>query len=176
MELPKLVHAFSIGGYTFSQMMVHISKNALQYKSVTDRIKGQIYDSLVMGSVEKMAEGESKIFSHRLQGLVRWSTLFYFGALGGYTVDYYNAALNIYWNNPHQIPALFFYCENDLVCDHKEADRLIKCWQQKGITVMEKTWKDSRHAGHLRQHPQEYLTTLHRFLQSLSMARLKAKM
>ncbi|KAK6482497.1 transmembrane protein 53-like [Huso huso] len=173
---PLLLHAFSIGGYTFAQMMVHISMNAQQYKSVTDRIKGQIYDSLVIGSVEKMAEGVSKIFSHRLQGLVRWSTLFYFRALGGYTVDYYNAALHVYWNNSLQIPALFFYCENDPICDHKELDRLIKCWQQKGITVMEKTWKDSLHAGHLRQHPQEYLTTLHRFLQSLNMAALKAKM
>ncbi|XP_041110533.1 transmembrane protein 53-B-like isoform X3 [Polyodon spathula] len=173
---PLLLHAFSIGGYTFAQMMVHMSNNTEQYKSVTDRIKGQIYDSLVIGSVERMATGVCKIFSHRLQGLVRWSILFYFRALDGYTVDCYNAALNVYWNNPLQIPALFFYCENDPVSDQKELDRLIKCWQQKGISVTYKAWKDSRHAGHLRQHPQEYLVTLHRFLQSLNMAQLKAKM
>ncbi|MGH0142900.1 UNVERIFIED_CONTAM: hypothetical protein FKN15_047833 [Acipenser sinensis] len=136
---PLLLHAFSIGGYTFSQMMVHISKNAQQYKSVTDMIKGQIYDSLIIGSVEKMAEGVSKMFFPSLQGLVQWSTLLYFRVLEGYTVDYYNAAIE-------------------------------KRWQQQGITVVYKAWKDSRHAGHLRQHPQEYLATLHQFLQSFNMS------
>ncbi|MGH0151630.1 UNVERIFIED_CONTAM: hypothetical protein FKN15_048138 [Acipenser sinensis] len=167
---PLLLHAFSIGGYTFAQMMVHISRNAQQYKSVTDRIKGQIYDSLVIGSVERMAEGVSKMFFPSLQGLVQWSTLLYFRVLEGYTVDYYNAAIEVFWNNPLQTPGLFFHSENDPLSDHKELERLQKKWQQQGITVVYKAWKDSLHAGHLRQHPQEYLATLHQFLQSLNMS------
>ncbi|MBN3271343.1 TMM53 protein, partial [Polyodon spathula] len=173
---PLLLHAFSIGGYIFSQMMVHISKNAQQYKSMTDRIKGQIYDSLVIGSVERMATGVGKMVLPKVEGLVSKGTLLYFSVLKGYTVDYYNVAIGMFWNNPLQTPALFFYCENDPLSDHKEVERLLQSWHLQGINVMGKGWKDSLHAGHLRMHPQEYLTTLHRFLQSLNMTPLKAKM
>lgn len=55
---PVLVHAFSIGGYTFSQIMVHLARDGQRYQGLTQRICGQIYDSLVMGSLERMATGE----------------------------------------------------------------------------------------------------------------------
>lgn len=58
---PLLVHAFSIGGYTFAQLLVHVSQDTQKYQSLTKRIKGQIYDSLVIGSVENMAIGEFKM-------------------------------------------------------------------------------------------------------------------
>ena len=54
---PLLVHAFSIGCYTFSQMLVHVSQNPEKYQAFTGRIKGQVYDSAVVGSLEKMAKG-----------------------------------------------------------------------------------------------------------------------
>ncbi|XP_024268942.2 transmembrane protein 53-B-like [Oncorhynchus tshawytscha] len=56
---PLLLHAFSIGGYTFTQLLVHISHDTQKYHSFIKRIKGHIYDSLVLGSPERMATGES---------------------------------------------------------------------------------------------------------------------
>lgn len=55
---PVLVHAFSIGGYTFGQLMVHVARDGQRYRGLTQRICGHIYDSLVMGSLERMATGE----------------------------------------------------------------------------------------------------------------------
>lgn len=55
---PLLVHAFSIGGYTFSQLLVHVSKDAHKYQAFKKRIAGQIYDSMVAGSLEHMATGQ----------------------------------------------------------------------------------------------------------------------
>ncbi|XP_040895141.1 transmembrane protein 53-A isoform X2 [Toxotes jaculatrix] len=52
-----LVHAFSIGGYTFTQLLVHVSQDAQKYQSLTNRIKGQVFDSLVVGTLETMATG-----------------------------------------------------------------------------------------------------------------------
>ncbi|KAJ0069721.1 hypothetical protein NL108_012352, partial [Boleophthalmus pectinirostris] len=52
---PLLVHAFSIGAYTFAQLLVHISRDIQQYESLTRRIKGQVYDSVVAGSLDHMA-------------------------------------------------------------------------------------------------------------------------
>lgn len=56
-QRPLLVHAFSIGAYTFAQMLVHVAKDTQRYQGLTNRIKGHIYDSLVMGSLEHMANG-----------------------------------------------------------------------------------------------------------------------
>lgn len=58
---PLLVHAFSIGGYTFAQLLVHISQDTQKYQALTQRIKGQVYDSLVVGSLERMAIGQFSI-------------------------------------------------------------------------------------------------------------------
>uniref|UniRef100_A0A8C3HY37 Transmembrane protein 53 n=1 Tax=Chrysemys picta bellii TaxID=8478 RepID=A0A8C3HY37_CHRPI len=55
---PLLVHAFSIGGYTFAQMMVHMSREPQRHRQLAERIRGLVYDSLVMGSLGNMALGE----------------------------------------------------------------------------------------------------------------------
>ena len=54
---PLLVHAFSIGCYTFSQMLVHVSQNPEKCQAFTSRIISHVYDSAVVGSLEKMAKG-----------------------------------------------------------------------------------------------------------------------
>lgn len=54
---PLVVHAFSIGGYTFAQLLVHIAQDPQRYSGLIDRVRGQIYDSLVIGSLEHMAIG-----------------------------------------------------------------------------------------------------------------------
>lgn len=58
MSRPLLVHAFSIGGYTFAQLLVHVSHDQQKYQEIVNRIKGQVYDSLVIGSLEQMATGK----------------------------------------------------------------------------------------------------------------------
>lgn len=59
---PLLIHAFSIGGYTFAQLLIHVSQDTQKYQLLTKRIKGQVYDSLVVGSVENMAIGKFSIY------------------------------------------------------------------------------------------------------------------
>uniref|UniRef100_A0A8C5QRC0 RNA binding motif protein 28 n=1 Tax=Leptobrachium leishanense TaxID=445787 RepID=A0A8C5QRC0_9ANUR len=54
------IHAMSIGGYTFAQMLVSTSKGTENQKKVLERFHGQVYDSLVIGSMEKMAKGTEK--------------------------------------------------------------------------------------------------------------------
>ena len=57
-----LVHASSIGGYTFTQTLSHIAQGDKQHAGVAQRVIGHIYDSLVVGSLEHMAIGESGYF------------------------------------------------------------------------------------------------------------------
>ncbi|XP_039988103.1 transmembrane protein 53-A [Xiphias gladius] len=173
---PLLVHAFSIGGFTFSQLLVHVSQDTLKYQSFTKRIKGQVFDSLVVGSLETMATGLAKTVFPRLETLIKPVSLLYFGIFRHQTVEYFNKSIDVFWNTPVPAPALFFFCENDALSDAQTLEGLIEYWQKRGISTTAKKWEDSTHAGHLKRHPKEYLTILDLFLHSLHFTPLKAKM
>ncbi|XP_022610277.1 uncharacterized protein LOC111228581 [Seriola dumerili] len=173
---PLLVHAFSIGGYTFGQLLVHVSRDTQKYQSLTKRIKGQVFDSLVVGSLETMAIGLGKTVFPRFETLVKKISMLYFGMFKHQTVDYFNTSIDVFWNTPIPAPALFFFCENDPLSDARSMEDLIDYWRKCGINITAKKWEDSTHAGHLKRHPQEYLTTLDSFLSSLQITPLKAKM
>lgn len=55
---PLLVHASSIGGYTFTQILTHIARGRREHAALAHRVVGHIYDSLVVGTLEHMAIGE----------------------------------------------------------------------------------------------------------------------
>lgn len=55
-----LVHAASIGGYTFTQILTHIAHGQKEHSGLSQRVIGHIYDSLVVGTLEHMAIGEWK--------------------------------------------------------------------------------------------------------------------
>ncbi|XP_054475785.1 transmembrane protein 53-B [Anoplopoma fimbria] len=173
---PLLVHAFSIGGYTFAQVLIHVSQDTQKYQALTQRIKGQVYDSLVVGSVETMAIGLAKTVFPRWETLVKKVSLLYFDIFRRQTVDYFNTSIDTFWNTPVTAPALFFFCENDPMSDPRAMEEVIDHWRKCGIDITAKKWEDSTHAGHLKRHKQEYLTTLESFLHSLHFAPLKAKM
>ncbi|XP_075945989.1 transmembrane protein 53-A [Anarhichas minor] len=173
---PLLVHAFSIGGYTFAQLVVHMSRDTQKYQALTQRIKGQVYDSLVVGSVDTMATGLAKTVFPRWETVVKKVSLLYFDLFRRQTVDYFNMSIDAFWSTPITAPALFFFCENDALSDARAMEQLIDHWRKRGIDVTAKKWEDSTHAGHLKRHQQEYLTTLDTFLHSLRGTPLKAKM
>ncbi|XP_029910325.1 transmembrane protein 53 [Myripristis murdjan] len=173
---PLLVHAFSVGGYTFAQLLVHVSRDSQKYQALTQRIKGHVYDSLVVGSLEKMAIGLGKTVFPQWESLVKQASLLYFEVFKRQTVDYFNISIDAFWNTPIAAPALFFFCENDPMSDPRAMEELIDFWQKRGMDVTAKKWEDSTHAGHMKRHPQEYLATLETFLHSLNITPLKAKM
>ncbi|XP_038155988.1 uncharacterized protein si:dkey-5i3.5 isoform X1 [Cyprinodon tularosa] len=176
MSRPLLVHAFSIGGYTFGQLLVHISRDKERYQAVTNRIKGQVFDSLVVGSLEHMAAGLGKTIFPRFESLIKQASMLYFSIFKRQTVDYFNTSIDVFYNTPVKAPALVFFCDNDVMSDATSVEKLMDYWQKQGMDVTAKKWEVSTHAGHLRRHPQEYLSTLDTFLHSLRVAPLKAKM
>ncbi|XP_029289142.1 transmembrane protein 53 [Cottoperca gobio] len=173
---PLLVHAFSIGGYSFTQLLMLVSQDTQTYQGFTQRIKGQVYDSLVVGSVEMMIKGLGKTVFPRMETLVTQVSRLYFGMFKRHTVDYFNKTIDMFWDTPVTSPALFFFCENDPMSNPRAMEEVIDHWRKRGIDITAKKWEDSTHAGHLKRHQQEYLTTLDMFIHSLCFAPLKAKM
>lgn len=173
---PLLVHAFSIGAYTFAQLLVHVSKDIEQYETLTKRIKGQVYDSVVAGSVEDMATGLGKTTFPKFEFLIKHASLTFFSLFKRQTVDYFDTSIDVFWNTPVKAPSLFFYCKNDALSDWETIDQLVDYWRKRGMNVTDKKWEDSTHAGHLKRHPQEYLSTINTFLHSLNVESLQSKL
>ncbi|KAM9410311.1 uncharacterized protein KZ484_002387 [Pholidichthys leucotaenia] len=171
-----LVHAFSIGGYSFAQMLVAASKEGEKYESLIKRIDGQIYDSLVVGSLEHMATGVGKMILPCCETLVKRAALLYFDKFKEQTTDHFNTAIDMFWNTPVTAPALLFYCDNDPLCDAQTVARMAADWRGRSMKVTEKRWEESIHAGHLKRHQEEYLSVLHMFLDSVDKPPRKAKL
>lgn len=43
---PIVLHGFSVGGYLWGEAMVQIVQDEQRYKSITDRVVGQVWDSV----------------------------------------------------------------------------------------------------------------------------------
>ncbi|GCB76377.1 hypothetical protein scyTo_0016553 [Scyliorhinus torazame] len=56
-SLPLVIHAFSIGGFIVSQMIQATLRDAPRYAGFAARIRGQIFDSLVVGDMELIVNG-----------------------------------------------------------------------------------------------------------------------
>ncbi|XP_061570360.1 transmembrane protein 53-A-like [Cololabis saira] len=162
-----LVHAASIGGYTFTQMLVHISQEPKKHAGLTRRVVGQVYDSLVVGSLEHMATGLGQTLAPRFESLVRNSALLYFWLFRSYTADLYESSVQVFHQSPVTAPALFFFSQNDAMCDAASLERLMALWRGRGVAVADRKWAESTHAAHLRRHPEDYVSTLRRFLGSI---------
>ncbi|XP_075440787.1 transmembrane protein 53-like isoform X2 [Ascaphus truei] len=171
------VHAFSIGGYTFAQMLVWASNGQQEHREALGRIRGQVFDSLVVGSMEKMASGVASMVSPPLlQQLVLRGTLLYFALLKAQTADYYEKGIRVFWDTPLTCPALFFYCMDDPLSDPTAVGQLLTDWERRGIRVQGKRWDSSVHSGHLHRHPQEYTDTLNCFIRGLQPNSPKCKL
>ncbi|XP_041444368.1 uncharacterized protein LOC108713023 isoform X2 [Xenopus laevis] len=171
------VHAFSIGGYIFAQMLVSSLSNHKKQREMLERIQGQVFDSLVVGSTKRMATGVARMVAYpAFQWIVVNGTLLYFYLLKTHTVDYYEKGIQTFWDSPVTCPALFFYCMDDPLSDYTAVEELLKNWENLGIQVKSKKWNSSTHAGHLRRHPHEYIETLKHFIQNLHPNTPKCKL
>ncbi|KAM9846193.1 uncharacterized protein ACBR49_011156 [Aulostomus maculatus] len=172
---PLLVYASSIGGYTFTQILTHISQEQEQHAGLAQRVRGHIYDSLVAGTLEHMAIGLAKTLLPHLEALVKNLAMFYFWLFKSSTADYYNHSIHVFNNSPITAPALFFFCENDALCDPAAIENTIECWRERGVAVQSRKWKESIHAAHMRCHPEDYRSTLERFLNTLPFTALQTR-
>ncbi|XP_062954964.1 uncharacterized protein LOC134379757 [Cynocephalus volans] len=168
---PLLVHALSLGGYTFAQMLLLMSRDLGHHSSVARRLRGHIFDSLVVGSLDRMVLGVSQLMRPQvLSPVVRAMAMLYFHLCPGCTVGQYEAAVDVFWQPPVRPPTLVFYSHDDPLCGSSLLQELLASWQQAGMLVWAQAWETSRHAAHLHQHPLEYRDTLTTFLGRLGLA------
>ncbi|XP_078719873.1 uncharacterized protein LOC144936552 isoform X1 [Lampetra fluviatilis] len=162
---PLYVHAMSVGAYMFSLMLLVAQGEPGRYGAIIGRVRAQVFDSMVAGSLEHMAKGVSVTsMPSYLSGLTYRSTLAYFSLLRPYTVAYYEEALAAFKRGPCYAPALVYYSLDDRLSDAAMVDDTVDGWRGRGQEVSSVCWDKSRHAAHMRTHESEYLEALHSFM------------
>ncbi|XP_051911516.1 uncharacterized protein LOC127593846 [Hippocampus zosterae] len=167
---PLLVYASSIGGYTFAQVLVHVAHGHAKHATLPHRVVGHIYDSLVAGTLEHMATGLGRTLAPLLERIIKSTAMLYFWLFKTSTADVYQRAIWVFGNSPVMAPALFFSSEDDALCDGEVLDAIVAGWRRRGVAVYSRKWEVSKHAAHMRCHPQEYRRTLEAFLDSLPLS------
>lgn len=135
-----------------------------------------VYVKSKINHSSSLCTGLGKTVFPNFETVVKLASLTYFNLFKSQTVDYFTKSIDVCWNTPVTAPVLLFYCENDLMSDAQITEDLINYWRKRGMDVTAKKWEDSIHAGHLKKHPQEYLSHVDKFLCSLQLTPLKAKL
>ncbi|KAM9699012.1 uncharacterized protein ACBT57_024775 [Dama dama] len=158
-------------------MLLLMGQDLGHHGSVAQRLRGHIFDSLVVGSLDRMALGVSQLMKPQALGpVVRATAMFYFHLCPSCTIRHYEAAVAAFWQPPVRPPTLVFYSLDDPLCDSARLQELLAAWQRLGMPVWVQAWATSRHAAHLRQHPLEYSSTLITFLGRLGLAAPAARL
>lgn len=170
---PLVVHSMSVGAYLYAVTLALIADNPDKYGSLVSRVKGHVYDSIVIGTLEEMARGVSIIVAPKsamLQQAIRRTCLLYFAATKQHTVVPYNRFIDVTHNSPFKTPKLCFHSRNDVLCLPEAMERMINHWKDEyDLDITSKMWQNSPHASHLRTDPETYNRLLNDFLKKVGL-------
>ena len=165
-----VVHAFSIGAYIYTLMMIQASE-VEAFRPFRTRVVGQVFDSVVIGNYDNMSTGIASTFT--ANKAVRNSTLFlmnlYYNSTRKHTRDKYDEFVRHFIDSPIQVPTVVFYALNDPMSDPKALENMINIWKKDfpAFDVQTKSWEKSVHAAHLKFHEQDYLETWEKYIRNV---------
>lgn len=155
-----LVHAMSIGAYNYTSCLISAQENPEVHQNYIKKVQGIIFDSLTIGSTERMRTGvgigisKNSIIRSVIPGLLS----LYFFLTRSKTVDVFEDMVEKFKKHPAKVPTLFFYSRDDPMCDANTVDELVKSWTNLwNFPVLKQCWEQSIHAGHFLEHKDIYL-------------------
>ena len=166
------VHAMSIGAYIWTLVLMEAVGNEAKYGPVLQKVNGQVFDSIVIGGVNRMVRGVAMMVGNKwTHNPIIWSAKLYLLLTKPFTLDLYEKGIEAFKKTPVKTPVLFFYSLNDPLSSSEaiQQDLLIPWRQDGGFDVHVKCFERSDHAAHLRDHPEQYVKTLHTFLRRLGV-------
>lgn len=75
----------------------------------------------------------------------------------------------LFHDNPCRYPTLMLNSHADEVGSLESMRSAITRWREKGITVVDYWWNDSKHAAHIRQYPLEYASHVINFMRLIGL-------
>jgi hypothetical protein len=175
-----IVHAMSGGNYGYSDMHRDMTTNP-RYQYLKDRIVGHVFDSLPIS--RKHSETISQVVALLRTSSVTLSAsaklmVLYLDATKKCTKDVFDRDVFGYFYHHlagrENTPYLFYYGEDDPVCERSEIVKLLQFWkQERGLTVLEKHWPTSFHVKHLKEHRVDYITVFKQYIDIVNSGLLK---
>lgn len=161
-----VIHGMSIGAYIYSIILIEALKNQEAVSYLNQRVKGNIFDSLVCGGLNQMAIGVSKlIFKNFILEKVFTTTLLsYFTLTKPYTVQEYDKITQQFIDNPFTPSALIFYSTVDPMSDPNVVEYTGQTWGKRSAHIQMKKWDDAGHVQLFKKHPKEYVERLDEYI------------
>ena len=153
-----IVHSMSIGCYFYALMMCVMKENPQKFSKIRSNICGQIVDSPVVGTLNEMAIGVSKMVTSAdaARSLFYGLCQFYFMFSKPYTVDYFNESIEVFKHNSPTAPSLLLKADKDEMALPEAFQDLVEAWCIRNDDVTFKVFENSYHIGILKTHPEEY--------------------
>ncbi|XP_062571866.1 transmembrane protein 53-A-like [Saccostrea cucullata] len=162
-----LCHAISIGAYNYTSCLMVLKDSPNQYNSLKARLRGIIFDSLTLGSTERMKNGVKHGLTQNrlLQFLIPRLLSIYFCLTYNHTLKFFERGVDIFIKCPLHIPTLFVYSRDDPMCDAETVDDIIKKWRKEfDFTVSFVCWSKSKHTMHIKEHEKDYMEAFRDFM------------
>lgn len=178
---PLLIHGFSVGGYQWGEVLVHVVNNRKRYQHVTDRIIGQVWDSAA-DITEVWFGFPMAVFPKNmmLQNAMKQYMIYHLKTFDKVATCHYIRSSQLFHSDLVKAPALLLLSKSDPVGAEKSNLRLREDWENLGIKVYWRCWDKSPHVSHFHYHRKEYIEQLDGFLSDLGLIarqeKLKAKL
>ncbi|XP_022105870.1 uncharacterized protein LOC110987444 [Acanthaster planci] len=172
-KVPIVVHAFSIGAFMYANILIRMADQHQQFSALQPRIRGQVFDSLIIGTLKEMRVGLAHMLSNNrtLQWLISSSSAIYFYLTHSNTVEVYDQLVDIFWKNPFHTPILCYYSMTDPMCKVESMERFLKAWKERtGEVSHSHCVPNARHAEILRGGPEDYRVILFKYLDTLRLS------
>ncbi|XP_052744777.1 transmembrane protein 53 [Bicyclus anynana] len=170
-----MVHGFSVGGYVWSEAMIHALTDKKRYQPVLDRVEAQVWDSVA--DITEVSVGVPlAMFPHNrlAQKITKNAILAYLKALYNVGMVHYERACETFYASPCRAPALFLLSSTDPVGNERRIRRCCDLWIQMGIECTWQCWPRSPHVRHYLKHPQEYEALIRAHIRK-NMSSLRSK-
>ena len=167
-----IIHSMSVGCYFYSILLHLMQTNKSYYFDLLQNIKGQVFDSPVIGSLNEMATGVSTTTTNnKIAGLILKNlTLTYFCLSRPFTITIYDKLINITKHELPCVPSLLMSSIGDPLSSLNAFNNLVNCWKDRNIPFVSKMWNKSVHAQHLKYHPILYQSLVNNFIKAAKQA------
>ena len=173
------VHTFSMGSFNFAVCNYEVmSKYPEKYGHIRKKIKAVIYDSVTVGSAERMMKGigMGMVRNSILQAIIPKFMSIYFYLMKGTTIKQFEHWIEKFRTEPVEVPTLYFFCENDPISDFEYIHEMIEGFRKMGtFPVIEQCWEKSRHGIHLFIHTEDYIGCVDRLFQLVPELKLQGQ-
>lgn len=170
------VHGFSVGGYLFGEVLNAINKNKHLQDSIIDRVRVQIFDSIV--AMKEIPTAFPRAIASNpalIKGLELYSRT-HLMLLKSIAVQHYENSYYMFCNHNFKVPSLFMMSEADKLCSTNDILQIIKKWKDAGMNVDYKLWEKSPHCSHYLHYPQDYMAAVAQLLESVGLLQDRSKL